>query len=77
MGWLKSYLPLMAMLLNQFIYSGISLSTRVVFTGGMSPRVFVVYRQAIATIVIAPIAYLSGYSLSFFSFSFFWSLSLF
>jgi len=60
MGWLKSYLPVMAMLFNQSIYAGISLSTRVAFLQGMSPRVFVVYRHAFATIVIAPIAYFSG-----------------
>ncbi|KAG5043149.1 hypothetical protein JHK87_007064 [Glycine soja] len=50
----------MAMLFNQSIYAGISLSTRVAFLQGMSPRVFVVYRHAFATIVIAPIAYFSG-----------------
>jgi len=65
MGWLKAYLPVMAMLLSQFIYAGVSLSSRVVFSGGMSPRVFVVYRHALATIVIAPIAYFSGYYLVF------------
>ncbi|RDY12574.1 WAT1-related protein, partial [Mucuna pruriens] len=62
MEWLKSYLPVMGMLLNQFIYAGISLSTRVVFLQGMSPRVYVVYRHALATILIAPIAYFTGYS---------------
>ncbi|KHN01957.1 Auxin-induced protein 5NG4 [Glycine soja] len=64
MGWLKSYLPVMAMLFNQSIYAGISLSTRVAFLQGMSPRVFVVYRHAFATIVIAPIAYFSGITLN-------------
>ncbi|QCE04707.1 WAT1-related protein At4g30420-like [Vigna unguiculata] len=60
MGTLKSYLPVMGMVFNQFIYTGLSLSTRLVFSEGMNPRVFVVYRHLLATIVIAPIAYLSG-----------------
>jgi len=64
MGTLKSYLPVMGMVFNQFIYTGLSLSTRLVFSEGMNPRVFVVYRHLLATIVIAPIAYLSGYSSS-------------
>ncbi|RDX79494.1 WAT1-related protein, partial [Mucuna pruriens] len=59
MGWFQYYLPVMAMVLIQFIYAGINLSTRVAFLQGMSPRVFVVYRHAFATIVIAPIAYFS------------------
>ncbi|XP_017441352.2 WAT1-related protein At4g30420-like [Vigna angularis] len=59
MGWLRSYLPVMGMVLNQFIYAGVSLSTRLVFSAGMSPRVFMVYRHVFATIVIAPIAYFS------------------
>ncbi|WVZ17505.1 hypothetical protein V8G54_010487 [Vigna mungo] len=50
MGWLRSYLPVMGMLLNQFINAGVSLSTRLVFSAGMSPRVFVVYRHVLATI---------------------------
>ncbi|XP_022641609.1 WAT1-related protein At4g30420-like [Vigna radiata var. radiata] len=59
MGWLRSYLPIIVMVLNQFIYAGVSLSTRLVFSAGMSPRVFVVYRHVLATIVMAPIAYFS------------------
>ncbi|KAF4365753.1 hypothetical protein F8388_003422 [Cannabis sativa] len=37
--------------------SGITLSTRAALLQGMSPSVFVVYRQAIATLVIARLAY--------------------
>ncbi|KAF4369797.1 hypothetical protein F8388_019677 [Cannabis sativa] len=37
--------------------SGITLPTRAALLQGMSPSVFVVYRQAIATLVIAPLAY--------------------
>ncbi|CAL5375035.1 unnamed protein product [Camellia sinensis] len=39
------------------MYAGVSLTTRAALLQGMSPRVFVAYRQAIATLVIAPIAY--------------------
>ncbi|KAK7277102.1 hypothetical protein RIF29_18252 [Crotalaria pallida] len=70
MGGLDYYLPVMAMLLLQFIYAGIALGTRAVLLQGMSPRVFVVYRQAMATIVIVPIAYFSGRNSSS------WSLNL-
>ncbi|KAM6567154.1 hypothetical protein CsatA_026282 [Cannabis sativa] len=47
----------MAMFGLQFSYARITLSTRAALLQGMSPSVFVVYRQAIATLVIAPLAY--------------------
>ncbi|KAF4395145.1 hypothetical protein G4B88_018015 [Cannabis sativa] len=40
--------------------SGITLSTRAALLQGMSPSVFVVYRQALATLVIAPLAYFTS-----------------
>ncbi|XP_030509775.2 WAT1-related protein At4g30420 [Cannabis sativa] len=51
------YKPAMAMFALQFSYAGVALSTRAALLQGMSPSVFVVYRQAIATLVIAPLAY--------------------
>ncbi|MCL7032583.1 hypothetical protein MKW94_018843 [Papaver nudicaule] len=57
MGRWEEYKPEMAMIGLQFTYAAVALSTRTVLLQGMSPRVFVVYRQAIATIVLAPIAY--------------------
>ncbi|XP_059638196.1 WAT1-related protein At4g30420 [Cornus florida] len=57
MGWLDDHKPAMAMFALQFTYAGVTLSTRAALLQGMSPRVFVFYRQAIATLVIAPIAY--------------------
>ncbi|XP_058745207.1 WAT1-related protein At4g30420-like [Vicia villosa] len=54
------YLPIIAMLLLQFIFAGMTLGTRMALLEGMSPRVFVVYRSAFATIVLAPLAYLSS-----------------
>ncbi|XP_057744087.1 WAT1-related protein At4g30420-like isoform X2 [Arachis stenosperma] len=67
------YLPVVAMVLLQVIYAGIAIGTRTVLVEGMSPRVFVVYRQLMATLVIVPVAYFSGrnsgsWSLSFRSF---------
>ncbi|KAJ4959504.1 hypothetical protein NE237_026615 [Protea cynaroides] len=60
MGFLEEYGPLMAMLALQFTYAGVVLSTKAALDHGLSIRVFVVYRQAIATLVIAPIAYFHG-----------------
>jgi hypothetical protein len=54
------YLPIMVMVLIQFIYAGLSIGTRIALLQGMSPRVFVVYRHAFATIILAPLAYLSS-----------------
>ncbi|GMN62786.1 hypothetical protein TIFTF001_031866 [Ficus carica] len=59
MGGFEAYKPAIAMVGLQFGYAAVSLSTRVALLQGMSPRVFVVYRQAIATLVISPIAYFS------------------
>ncbi|MED6130902.1 hypothetical protein PIB30_005193 [Stylosanthes scabra] len=56
----NKYLPVVAMMVLQCIYAGIALGTRTVLVGGMSPRIFVVYRQVMATLVILPIAYFSG-----------------
>ncbi|KAK3017362.1 hypothetical protein RJ639_006176 [Escallonia herrerae] len=59
MGGLGDYKPAMVMFGLQFTYAGVALSTRAALLQGMSRRVFVVYRQAIATLVIAPTAYLT------------------
>jgi len=57
---MEYYLPIMAMVLIEFIYAGLGIGTRIAFLQGLSPRVFVVYRHAIATILLAPVAYFSG-----------------
>lgn len=61
MGWIEYYKPVMVMMVLQFTYAGVSLSAKASFLEGMSPRVFVVYRQAFGTLFIAPIAYISRY----------------
>ncbi|KAK6934136.1 hypothetical protein RJ641_034291 [Dillenia turbinata] len=55
-GW-DSYKPAMALFGLQMTYAGLALFARAALLKGMSPHVFVVYRQAIATLVIAPVAY--------------------
>ncbi|KAJ9557671.1 hypothetical protein OSB04_012285 [Centaurea solstitialis] len=59
MGWFEHNKPLMVMLVLQFTYGAVSISTRASLLEGMNPRVFVVYRQAIATLAIAPVSYFS------------------
>jgi len=67
---MEYYLPIMAMVLIEFIYAGLGIGTRIVFLQGLSPRVFVMYRHAIATILLAPVAYFSGYVFYHLHFSF-------
>ncbi|KAL1816171.1 hypothetical protein DCAR_0520546 [Daucus carota subsp. sativus] len=57
MGDYESLKPVVVMILLQFSYAAVALSTRAALLEGMSPRVFVVYRQAIATLVITPLAF--------------------
>ncbi|KAI4344349.1 hypothetical protein L6164_011584 [Bauhinia variegata] len=59
MGGFDYYMPVLAMFVLQFIYASVALTTRVALLQGMSPRVLVVYRQAVATAVIAPVVYFS------------------
>ncbi|XP_057967104.1 WAT1-related protein At4g30420-like isoform X2 [Malania oleifera] len=59
MGGMEEHKPVMAMIGIQFAYAGLALFTRIALLQGMSPRVFVVYRQAMATIILAPTAYIS------------------
>ncbi|XP_024025711.1 WAT1-related protein At4g30420 [Morus notabilis] len=57
MEGLNDYKPAVAMIGLQCIYTGLAIFTRAALLQGMSPRVFVVYRQAAATLIMAPIAY--------------------
>ncbi|KAK3133378.1 hypothetical protein QOZ80_6AG0535790 [Eleusine coracana subsp. coracana] len=52
---MEDYTPPAAMMLTQCIYATVALWAKAVFTGGMSPMIFVVYRQAVATVVLVPI----------------------
>ncbi|KAI3775332.1 hypothetical protein L1987_49904 [Smallanthus sonchifolius] len=59
MEQIEYYKPLIVMIVMQFTYAANSILTRAALLEGMNPRVFVFYRQAIATLVVAPIAYFS------------------
>ncbi|CAN6196006.1 unnamed protein product [Urochloa humidicola] len=52
---MEEYKPLAAMVVTQCVYATLALWSKAVFTGGMSPLVFVVYRQAVATVVLVPV----------------------
>ncbi|XP_062198786.1 uncharacterized protein LOC133901429 [Phragmites australis] len=52
---MEGYKPCAAMVVTQCIYAALALWAKAAFTGGMSPTVFVVYRQAVATVVLLPI----------------------
>ncbi|ERN07158.1 hypothetical protein AMTR_s00019p00140850 [Amborella trichopoda] len=69
---MERHKPAMTMAFMQFAYAGMTLITRAALTHGMSAPVFIVYRQAIATLCLAPFAWVSkrryGVSLGFKSF---------
>ena len=52
---MEEYKPVAAMVVTQCIYAVLALWSKAAFTGGMSPLVFVVYRQAVATAVLVPV----------------------
>nr|XP_043608581.1 WAT1-related protein At1g43650 [Erigeron canadensis] len=53
----ESKKPYIAMILVQSIYAGMALLSKASISSGMNPSIFVVYRQAFATLALAPIAY--------------------
>ncbi|KAE8727834.1 WAT1-related protein [Hibiscus syriacus] len=53
----ENHKPYLAMLFVQFIYAGMALFAKAAISKGMNPSVFVVYRQAFATITLAPFAF--------------------
>ncbi|KAB1215586.1 hypothetical protein CJ030_MR4G007967 [Morella rubra] len=50
--------PLLALILIQAAYAGMTLIIKTAVNDGVSPLVFNAYRQAIATLVLAPFAFL-------------------
>ncbi|CAK9329782.1 unnamed protein product [Citrullus colocynthis] len=61
MGWrFEDYRPALAMVGLQCIYSLLAIFSRAALVHGMSPRVFVFYRNAIATLTMAPAVYYSA-----------------
>ncbi|RYR76920.1 hypothetical protein Ahy_A01g001431 isoform B [Arachis hypogaea] len=57
MGVLDENLPALAMMGLQFHYAALAIFTRAALLEGLSPTVFVVYRQAIATLALAPMVF--------------------
>ncbi|KAK7315242.1 hypothetical protein VNO77_33779 [Canavalia gladiata] len=49
--------PYVAMLFIQFVYAGMALLSKAAISRGMSPYVFVVYRQAFASVALSPFAF--------------------
>ncbi|XP_050219464.1 WAT1-related protein At4g28040-like [Mercurialis annua] len=70
MGGFDDCKAVIAMVLLQFIYGGVALWTRAALVRGLNPRVFVVYRQALATLVMAPLAVFSMRKKSYISMGF-------
>lgn len=60
MGGLDGYFPVMVMIGLQFHYSLLAIFTRAALLDGLTPTVFVVYRQGIATLALAPIIFSSN-----------------
>ncbi|XP_042492783.1 WAT1-related protein At1g43650-like [Macadamia integrifolia] len=54
---LESHKPYLAMLSIQFVYAGLALFSKASIDKGMNPCIFVVYRQAFASLVLAPFAF--------------------
>ncbi|XP_038884292.1 WAT1-related protein At1g43650 isoform X2 [Benincasa hispida] len=50
--------PYIAMLFVQCVYSGMALFSKAAISQGMNPPIFVFYRQAFATVAMAPLAFL-------------------
>ena len=46
-----------AMIFTQFIYAGMALLSKAAIAKGMNPYVFVVYRQAFASVALSPLAF--------------------
>ena len=53
----KKAKPFLGVISVQFGYAGLSIIGKFALNGGMSPYVFTVYRYAIASVVIAPFAF--------------------
>ncbi|XP_050216080.1 WAT1-related protein At4g28040-like [Mercurialis annua] len=59
MDMVEAYKPAITMIFLQFVYAALNLFGKVVFLQGMSPRVLVVYKHAIATLTMASLSFLS------------------
>ncbi|KAL3572701.1 hypothetical protein D5086_026605 [Populus alba] len=53
----ENYKPYVAMIFVQFVYAGMALFSKAAISKGMNSLVFVVYRQAFASVSLAPLAF--------------------
>ncbi|XP_074271888.1 WAT1-related protein At4g30420-like [Silene latifolia] len=60
MGWWEDQSPAIAMASMELVFAVMALINRAALLEGMSPWVFVFYRQAIATLLISPFAFYTG-----------------
>nr|CAB3453434.1 unnamed protein product [Digitaria exilis] len=58
----EGYKPCAAMVATQCMFAALTLWVKAAFNGGMSPMVFVAYRQAVAALVLVPIALVTNRS---------------
>ncbi|XVE55156.1 hypothetical protein DITRI_Ditri03aG0137400 [Diplodiscus trichospermus] len=54
---MENHKPYIAMIFVQFVYAGMALFSKAAIAKGMNSYVFVVYRQAFATVALAPFAF--------------------
>ncbi|KAL4185343.1 hypothetical protein AMTRI_Chr10g230230 [Amborella trichopoda] len=54
---MRKYRPALALILFQSGFAAMVILIKVAFRRGMSPTIFVTYRQLIATLFIAPFSY--------------------
>ncbi|XP_076908952.1 WAT1-related protein At4g30420-like [Bidens hawaiensis] len=57
MGHIGFYKPVIVMIVLQFASAALYIANRASLLEGINPKVFVFYRQAVATLVLAPAAY--------------------
>lgn len=55
--WMQNQMPLIAMIFTQFVYTAMFLLSKAAISSGMKPSIFITYRQAVATLTLAPFAY--------------------
>ncbi|KAL1203131.1 WAT1-related protein [Cardamine amara subsp. amara] len=58
---MSKYKAVLALVMLQFLSAGVALFTKAAFMEGLSPTIFVVYRQVVATLFIFPISFLSAW----------------
>ncbi|KAL3641133.1 hypothetical protein CASFOL_016101 [Castilleja foliolosa] len=54
---IRKHMTVIAMIFTQLVYAGMYLLSKAAISSGMKPSVFITYRQALATLALAPFAY--------------------